>query len=442
MNTLRPNENADLKALRASELRYRRLFESARDGVLILDADTGMVVDVNPFLVQLLGLSHEDFLGRKVWDLGLFKDIAANAAKFAELQAKDYVRYEDLPLETADGRKIEVEFVSNVYLVNGQRVIQCNIRDITERKRTERLAGDVLSTLNRPNNTKNIIRDILKLIKERTGIEAVGIRLKAGEDFPYYQTNGFPDDFVQSKHLLCARDAAGEIRSDGQGHPVLECMCGNVLCGRTDARLPYFTAGGSFWTNSATDWLAAITGAERRVRTLNRCHGAGYESVAMIPLRAGTETIGLLQLLDHRRDQFTTELITVLEWLGASVGVALTRMRAEDAVRALSSRQEAILAAVPDIIMEVDVHKVYTWANRAGVEFFGADVIGREAAFYFEGEQETLSNVQPLFTGDERMICVESWQRRKDGEKRLLAWWCRTLKDAQGTVIGVLSTAH
>ena len=124
-------------ALSASELRYRRLFESAKDGILILDAETGMVVDVNPFLVVLLGLTHTAFLGKKVWELGFFKDIAANAAKFAELQAKDYVRYEDLPLETADGRKIDVEFVSNVYLVNGQRVIQCNIRDITARKRTE-----------------------------------------------------------------------------------------------------------------------------------------------------------------------------------------------------------------------------------------------------------------------------------------------------------------
>ena len=124
-------------ALRASELRYRRLFEAAKDGVLILDAETGMVVDVNPFLVELLGLSRETFLGKKVWELGCFKDIAANEAKFKELQAKDYVRYEDLPLETADGRRREVEFVSNVYLADKRKVIQCNIRDISERKRAE-----------------------------------------------------------------------------------------------------------------------------------------------------------------------------------------------------------------------------------------------------------------------------------------------------------------
>jgi len=125
------------EAMRASEVRYRRLFEAARDGILILDAETGMVVDVNPFLIEMLGYSHEQFLGKKIWELGFFKDIIANQANFAELQQKECIRYEDKPLETADGRRVDVEFVSNVYLVSHQKVIQCNIRDITARKRAE-----------------------------------------------------------------------------------------------------------------------------------------------------------------------------------------------------------------------------------------------------------------------------------------------------------------
>ena len=118
------------------------------------------------------------------------------------------------------------------------------------------------------------------------------------------------------------------------------------------------------------------------------------------------------------------------------------RKQAEESLRALSARQEAILAAVPDIIMEVDTNKVYTWANRAGLEFFGEDVIGKEAAHYFEDEQDTYDVVQPLFNGGEDVIYVESWQRRKDGQKRLLAWWCRVLKDERGNVTGALSTAR
>ncbi len=124
-------------ALVASELRYRRLFETAQDGILILDAETGMVDDVNPFLVKLLGFSREEFLGKAIWDLGFFKDVVANEANFAELREKGYIRYEDLPMETRDGRRVAVEFVSNVYLVNGVRVIQCNVRDVSARRRAE-----------------------------------------------------------------------------------------------------------------------------------------------------------------------------------------------------------------------------------------------------------------------------------------------------------------
>jgi PAS domain S-box-containing protein len=123
--------------LTASELRYRRLFESAKDGILILDAETGMIEDVNPFLIEMLGYSHEEFLGKRIWELGFFKDILANRDNFVELQQQEYIRYEDLPLEAADGRVFHVEFVINVYRVDGGKVVQCNIRDISERKQAE-----------------------------------------------------------------------------------------------------------------------------------------------------------------------------------------------------------------------------------------------------------------------------------------------------------------
>lgn len=120
--------------LAASEAQYRRLFEAAKDGILILDPATGTIVDVNPFLTELLGLSRDKFLGKRVWEMGFFKDLKANEAYFAKLKREKYVRYDDMPLESADGRVIEVEFVSNVYLVNHKRTIQCNVRDITKRK--------------------------------------------------------------------------------------------------------------------------------------------------------------------------------------------------------------------------------------------------------------------------------------------------------------------
>jgi PAS domain S-box-containing protein len=128
--------------LRDSEVRYRRLFEAAKDGILILDARTGKVIDVNPFLIDLLGFPREHFTQRKVWELGFIADIVANKADFVELQRKEYVRYEDKPLKAADGRRIDVEFVSHVYEEDHHKVIQCNIRDITDRKRAEATVQD------------------------------------------------------------------------------------------------------------------------------------------------------------------------------------------------------------------------------------------------------------------------------------------------------------
>src|SRR5678816_1725490 len=124
--------------LRISELRYRRLFEAARDGILILDAVTQKITDVNPFMTELLGYSHADFLGKELWEIGLFSDKEASQAAFKELQGTAYLRYEDLPLQATNGRLRDVEFVSNVYEEDGHQVIQCNIREITDRKRAEK----------------------------------------------------------------------------------------------------------------------------------------------------------------------------------------------------------------------------------------------------------------------------------------------------------------
>ena len=117
------------RSLAISETHFRRLFESSKDGILILDAETGQIMDVNPHLINLMGYSHDEFVQKAIWEIGFLKDIVANKDKFSELQKKEFVRYEDLPLETANGRKIQVEFISNVYAVENIKVIQCQIRE-------------------------------------------------------------------------------------------------------------------------------------------------------------------------------------------------------------------------------------------------------------------------------------------------------------------------
>ncbi|HEX8202264.1 MAG TPA: PAS domain S-box protein, partial [Isosphaeraceae bacterium] len=134
-------------AVQDSELRYRRLFQAAKDGILILDAETGTVIDVNAFLCDLLGYEPDALLGKQLWEIGLFRDIEANQEVSRNLLAEGYVRYDHLPLKARDGREVEVEFVSNVYMEGRQRVAQCNVRDITERSRLERQTRDQAAAL-------------------------------------------------------------------------------------------------------------------------------------------------------------------------------------------------------------------------------------------------------------------------------------------------------
>jgi PAS domain S-box-containing protein len=174
-------------ALEESELRYRRLFETAQDGILILDANTGQIIDVNPFLLDLLDYPFESMIGRRLWEIGQFKDVAANQAAFGTLQTNEYIRYENLPLRTRTGREIQVEFVSNVYFVGSAKVIQCNIRDISARAKatlafvsrvaalelSSKAKDDVLATLSHelrtPLTAISCAADLLSLDQDESG---------------------------------------------------------------------------------------------------------------------------------------------------------------------------------------------------------------------------------------------------------------------------------
>lgn len=137
--------------LQASELRYRRLFETARDAILILNAETGKIIDANPSIREVLGYSHDELLDKELWQIGLFQNKEQSQAAFRRLQDQGYLRYDDLPLRTEAGQQVEVEFVSNLYLVDHQPIIQCNMRDITERRQLQRakIAAEASADLHR-----------------------------------------------------------------------------------------------------------------------------------------------------------------------------------------------------------------------------------------------------------------------------------------------------
>ena len=333
------------KALTISETRYRRLFETAKDGILILDAETGMITDVNPFLIELLGYSKDQFIEKAIWEIGLLKDIIANKDNFLELQQKDYIRYEDMPLETADGRTINVEFVSNVYLVDHLRVIQCNIRDTTERVKAERLlhlSNEILGVLTSDISLNDRLVSMLKTIQRETKFSAVGLRLELENDYPYLEHFGFSEDFLLTENRLTVKGKNGGVCLDENGDPLLECTCGLVISGKTDPSNPLFTKAGSFWTNDSYSLLELTADQDPRLNPRNKCIHAGFGSVALIPIRTNSKIAGLLQINERKKGAFTNELITVFEGICSIIGTALIRKQtADDLVIAKEHAEES-----------------------------------------------------------------------------------------------------
>jgi signal transduction histidine kinase/ActR/RegA family two-component response regulator len=245
--------------------------------------------------------------------------------------------------------------ISGLAIANARKFERIQ-RDVSAERQMERERESAIQFLGLVNSSAGVaalVRAATAFFHERSGCEAVGIRLKEGEDYPYAGARGFPEEFVRLESHLCDRDASGAVRRDIRGDPVLECMCGNVLCGRVDPTKPFFTTSGSFWTASTSRLLASTTDADRQTRTRNRCRGEGYESVALLPLRAGSEVFGLLQLNDRREGMFDPEGIALWERLAGYLAVALARARADEE----RGRAEKELRAVNARLVEADLRK-------------------------------------------------------------------------------------
>jgi PAS domain S-box-containing protein len=317
------------------------IFNSVNEGIAVADM-TGNFFLVNPAQAKISGFANGDEMKRSL-------------AYFAEVYEFFYPGGEQVPVDQWPISKIlRGESVSeNVHRVrrldtgedgifsfSGEPVLDENrkqilavmvTRDITKLKHisdNEKLAHEILGLLNKIEDSELMIKKVIEKIKERSGIEAVAIRLKNGDDFPYYGTIGFSPEFVDMERYLCNYDEKGNLLRDLKGDPLLECMCGNILCGRIDPAKSFFTEGGSFCSNNTSQLLGTTTPAERLARTRNKCNSAGFESVALIPIRSGEKIIGLLQLNDHRINAFTEELIPFFEGVSANIGIALMRNRA------------------------------------------------------------------------------------------------------------------
>lgn len=315
------------------------------------------------------------------------------------------------------------------------------MKEIAVRSKAENelhLFAAILEGLNFGLDRRKMLNDTLKMIQEYTDLECVAIRLLEGEDFPYYASCGFSEEFIACEQFLCARDPHNSIVRDSEGNPCLECLCGHIIMGRADHALPFFTEGGSFWTNSTTELLASPEIKNLQVYTRNRCNSEGYESVALIPLRTGNDTVGLLQLNDRRIGCLDDDSIRFLEQIALSIGTAVRRLRTEEELQASESRLRLLLDQLPCIIWTTDRALIITNAAGAGL------VTANSAS-----EQMVGKKVSDIFGVEaQNAFPVKNHELALEGEASSceMSLWGRTflnhvepLCDRQGVITGVIS---
>ena len=231
-------------------------------------------------------------------------------------------------------------------------------RDITEAKRAQeerQIAIDFLGMVNQSQGTRDLIQRAAAFFQKRSGCEAVGIRLRDGDDYPYFEARGFSTEFVLLESQLVARAACGKVMNDSAGSPILECLCGNVIRGRFESSKPFYTAHGSFWSNSTTDLIASAAEGDLPSSARHRCNREGYESVALFPIYVGEERIGLLQLNDRRKGRFSAQTIASWERLAGHLATAVSKFRAEEALQESEKRYRNLFNAMTEGFCIVEV---------------------------------------------------------------------------------------
>jgi PAS domain S-box-containing protein len=185
---------------------------------------------------------------------------------------------------------------------------------------------EILELLNQRALRGTDIEKIVESMKNSVGIEAVGVRIRQGDDYPYLVANGYPDAFLKAENHLCRRSESGQIIRDSEGHPLLECMCGKIIRGKTEPSRPFFTPAGSFWTTCLSKLIESDYGGELKTLFRSPFISSGYESVAIVPLRCDREVIGVLQLNDSRDNIFSAEAVGFFEMIAAILGIFLLRV--------------------------------------------------------------------------------------------------------------------
>jgi PAS domain S-box-containing protein len=441
------------EALLASEVRYRRLFEAAKDGILILNADTGEIVDVNPFMIEMVGYSHAELHGKQLWEIGFFRDIGANKAAFLKLQEDHYIRYENLPLKASDGRLIWVEFVSNVYEVGHHKVIQCNIRDVTLRKQAEE---HLQANAARAVLMAELSQGFAELTDDYQGLLNLAARRIAELIGDYcairlVEADGVTLQLVVDHHLDASAQEFMHRLISSIPQRMDEGITAQVFRSGKAVLLP-FVSPDAFRAQVKSEFHPLLT-------RLN------IHSVLIAPLRAEGNIIGTITM---SRDQtpypYTEDDQIFLQDLADRATLAITNVRLYTAMQQLNNQLEqrviqrtdalsqantllqTMLDHMPDHIYFKDAQSRFIRNSRSQAKALGlndpAEAVGKSDFDFFphaqrsyETEHEIMRSGKPLVDFEERVV----WP---DGRETWVSTTKLPLLDQAGRIIGTFGISR
>lgn len=421
--------------LRTTSSNLKQLIDLAPFGYQSLD-ENGCFIDVNQTWLNTLGRTREEVIGKNFAEFldpakrSFFTD---NFPKFKELGAVQSVEFEML---RKDGSEVSVSFDGRIGRdPQGKfRQTHCFFRDITDKKKAEsyrEMGREVLQILSGLGTLPVLIHRIIEILKQRTAFDAVGIRLKEGEDFPFYAQCGFSDSFLLHENSLLEYTENGAICRNRNGKAQLACACGLILSGEIDPSKPFFTRGGSFWVNDSLSLLDIDPETDLRFRPRNQCVFNGYASFALIPIRVREDIVGLIHFSNKQKGSFSRVSIAHLENIASHIGEALLSKQAEAALQEERGRLTDIIDFLPDATFAIDRDgKIIIW-NKAiekmtglsATDMLGKDEFAYSVPFYGEARPQLIN----LIFEDNEEISSLYPHILREGETLITEVFCKAL---------------
>ncbi|AEH60009.1 signal transduction histidine kinase [Methanosalsum zhilinae DSM 4017] len=358
---------SELEILSSKE-ELNRYFKVNLDLLCIADTE-GNFHHLNEEWSNLFGYSIEELKNKKICDFVHPEDIESTNEVVKKLKKQQKIANFVNRCKCKDGSYKYIEWKSHPY----GDFIYAAARDITDKQQIENnriLYSKILSILNEPIDIDESLSKMLSEIKYHIGADAIGIRLRQKDDYPYIFQKGFSNEFLTKENTLKSRNVEDGICRNEDGSICLECTCGLVITGSTDPCNPLFTEYGSACTNNSFPFLEVPENEDPRYNPRNQCIHEGYASVAIIPIKIKNRIIGTLQLNGYSKGLFTSNDINLLEDIAANIGQSLQRKQIESQLKEVHKRLDAFLENTPLIVSEISLDGRYQYVNKFLCDLF------------------------------------------------------------------------